>query len=139
MRPLSADVCIHSIAFPILDHVSAPLLSPCCRNLSWRITDDPEVGVVYDGKVVKTTDFGALVNFMPGNDGLVHISKLADARVAKTTDVVKDGDQVKALLVGFGDRGKMKLSMKRVNKKTGEIVPTNEKLSLNEDSEREAG
>ncbi|MDB5492219.1 MAG: binding domain protein [Micavibrio sp.] len=103
------------------------------------ITDDPEVGVVYDGKVVKTTDFGAFVNFMPGKDGLVHISELADARVAKTTDVVKEGDQVKALLVGFDDRGKIKLSMKRVNQETGEIIAAKEKPARNEDGERDAG
>lgn len=103
------------------------------------ITDDPEVGVVYDGKVVKTTDFGAFVNFMPGKDGLVHISELSDARVAKTTDVVKEGDQVKALLVGFDDRGKIKLSMKRVNQETGEILPAKEKPARREDGERDAG
>ncbi|MFN3827391.1 MAG: polyribonucleotide nucleotidyltransferase [Micavibrio sp.] len=91
------------------------------------ITDEPEVGLVYDGKVVKTTDFGAFVNFMPGKDGLVHISELADQRVAKTTDVVKEGDEVKVLLVGFDDRGKIKLSMKRVNQETGEILPPKEK------------
>lgn len=103
------------------------------------ITDDPEVGVVYEGKVVKTTDFGAFVNFMPGKDGLVHISELADARVAKTTDVVKEGDQVKALLVGFDDRGKIKLSMKRVNQETGEILPPKEKPRREEEGERDAG
>lgn len=91
------------------------------------ITDEPEVNTVYDGKVVKTTDFGAFVNFMPGKDGLVHISELADQRVAKTTDVVKEGDEVKVLLVGFDDRGKIKLSMKRVNQETGEILPAKEK------------
>ncbi len=96
------------------------------------ITDEPEVGLVYDGKVVKTTDFGAFVNFMPGKDGLVHISELADQRVAKTTDVVKEGDMVKALLVGFDDRGKIKLSMKRVNQETGEILPAKEKPAREE-------
>ncbi len=99
------------------------------------ITDDPEVGVVYDGKVVKTADFGAFVNFMPGKDGLVHISELADQRVAKTTDVVKEGDLVKALLLGFDDRGKIKLSMKRVNQQTGEIIPPKEKAPRNEEGE----
>lgn len=105
------------------------------------ITDDPEVGVVYDGKVVKTADFGAFVNFMPGKDGLVHISELADHRVAKTTDVVKEGDMVKALLLGFDDRGKIKLSMKRVNQETGEILPQPEKAPRGEkeDDGRMAG
>lgn len=102
------------------------------------ITDEPEVGLVYDGKVVKTTDFGAFVNFMPGKDGLVHISELSDQRVAKTTDVVKEGDMVKALLVGFDDRGKIKLSMKRVNQETGEILPAKEKPSREPREDRES-
>ena len=103
------------------------------------ITDDPEVGVVYDGKVVKTADFGAFVNFMPGKDGLVHISELADRRVEKTTDVVKEGDLVKALLLGFDDRGKIKLSMKRVNQETGEILPVKEKPRREDGEDRMAG
>ncbi|MGZ9096729.1 MAG: polyribonucleotide nucleotidyltransferase [Micavibrio sp.] len=101
------------------------------------ITDDPEVGVVYDGKVVKTADFGAFVNFMPGKDGLVHISELADHRVNKTTDVVKEGDLVKALLLGFDDRGKIKLSMKRVNQETGEIIAPKEKAPRGEEGDDE--
>lgn len=101
------------------------------------ITDEPEVGLVYVGTVVKTTDFGAFVNFMPGKDGLVHISELADQRVAKTTDVVKEGDTVKALLVGFDDRGKIKLSMKRVNQETGEILPAKEKPGREPREDRE--
>lgn len=102
------------------------------------ITDEPEVGLVYDGKVVKTTDFGAFVNFMPGKDGLVHISELSDQRVAKTTDVVKEGDMVKVLLVGFDDRGKIKLSMKRVNQETGEILPAKEKPAREPREDRES-
>ncbi|MCC6598884.1 MAG: polyribonucleotide nucleotidyltransferase [Alphaproteobacteria bacterium] len=86
------------------------------------ITDDPEVGRVYDGKVVKCVDFGAFVNFMGGKDGLVHISELQAGRTANTTDVVQEGQNVKVLLIGVDDRGKVKLSMKRVNQDTGEIV-----------------
>lgn len=86
------------------------------------ITDEPEVGVVYTGKVVKCVDFGAFVNFMGAKDGLVHISELADHRVAKTTDVINEGDEVKVLLTGIDDRGKVKLSLKRVNQETGEII-----------------
>ena len=86
------------------------------------ITDEPEVGKVYKGKVVKMMDFGAFVNFMGGKDGLVHISELADYRVAKTSDVVTDGQEVKVLVVGFDDRGKIKLSMKRVDQETGELI-----------------
>ncbi len=86
------------------------------------ITDEPEVGKVYNGKVVKIMDFGAFVNFMGGRDGLVHISELADHRVAKTTDVVAEAQEVKVLVTGFDDRGKIKLSMKRVDQATGEII-----------------
>ncbi len=84
------------------------------------LTDEPEVNKVYTGKVVKTADFGAFVNFMGAKDGLVHISELADQRVAKTTDVVKEGDLVKVQVIGFDERGKIKLSMKRVDQQTGE-------------------
>ena len=84
------------------------------------ITDEPEVGVIYEGKVVKCVDFGAFVNFMGAKDGLVHISELADERVAKTTDIVNEGDEVKVLCIGMDDRGKVKLSMKRVDQETGE-------------------
>ncbi len=87
-----------------------------------EITDEPEVGKVYDGKVVKCVDFGAFVNFMGSKDGLVHISELADHRVAKTTDVVNEGDAVKVLLTGVDNRGKVKLSMKKVDQETGEIL-----------------
>ncbi len=102
------------------------------------ITDEPEIGKVYSGKVVKVVDFGAFVNFMGGRDGLVHISELADHRVAKTTDVVNEGDMVKVLMVGSDDRGKIKLSMKRVDQETGEVLPQKPR-EPREGSEREAG
>ena len=102
------------------------------------ITDEPEVGKVYNGKVVKIVDFGAFVNFMGGKDGLVHISELADQRVAKTSDVVSEGQAVKVLMIGSDDRGKVKLSMKRVNQETGEVLPQKEKAPRGE-GEREAG
>ena len=87
------------------------------------ITAEPEVGTIYDGKVVKTVDFGAFVNFMGAKDGLVHISEMKDHRVEKVTDVVKVGDQIKVKLIGIDDRGKVKLSMKVVDQETGlEIV-----------------
>ncbi len=95
------------------------------------ITDEPEVGVVYNGKVVKCVDFGAFVNFMGAKDGLVHISELADHRVAKTTDIINEGDEVKVLLTGIDDRGKVKLSLKRVDQETGEIIDQNEKKEAN--------
>ncbi len=84
------------------------------------ITEEPEVGKIYNGKVVKTVDFGAFVNFMGAKDGLVHISELADHRVANTTDVIKEGDEIKVICIGMDDRGKVKLSMKRVDQETGE-------------------
>ena len=88
-----------------------------------RINDivaEAELGVIYTGKVVKTVDFGAFVNFLGTKDGLVHISELQNARTEKTTDICKEGDEVKVKVVGFDDRGKVKLSMKRVDQDTGE-------------------
>ena len=86
------------------------------------ITAEPEVGKLYSGKVVKTVDFGAFVNFMGSKDGLVHISELADYRVGKTTDIVNVGDDVKVKLIGIDDRGKIKLSMKVVDQETGQDI-----------------
>ena len=79
-----------------------------------NIACDPEVGEIYVGKVVKIMDFGAFVNFMGNRDGLVHISELSPERVAKVTDIVKDGDTVRVKVLGFDDRGKVKLSMKNI-------------------------
>src|SRR5689334_10745544 len=86
------------------------------------IVAEPEVGVIYNGKVVKTADFGAFVNFLGSRDGLVHISELAQGRVGKTTDVVNVGDNVKVKVLGFDDRGKVKLSMRVVDQATGEDI-----------------
>ncbi|MBJ3785725.1 polyribonucleotide nucleotidyltransferase [Devosia sediminis] len=86
------------------------------------ITDEPEVNAIYQGTVVKTADFGAFVNFFGAKDGLVHISQLADQRVAKTTDVVKEGDKVWVKLLGFDERGKVRLSMKVVDQATGKEI-----------------
>ena len=86
------------------------------------IVADPEVGKIYEGKVVKTAEFGAFVNFLGTRDGLVHISELTGSRVARTTDVVKEGDIVKVKIVGFDDRGKVKLSMRVVDQATGEDI-----------------
>jgi polyribonucleotide nucleotidyltransferase len=83
------------------------------------IVAEPELGVIYTGKVVKTVDFGAFVNFLGSRDGLVHISELAPQRVGKVVDVVKVGDQVKVKVLGFDDRGKVKLSMRQVDQQTG--------------------
>ena len=86
------------------------------------LTAEPEVGGIYEGKVVKIVDFGAFVNYMGNKDGLVHISELADYRVGKVTDIIKEGDSVKAKLIGIDDRGKVKLSMRMVNQETGEDI-----------------
>ncbi len=90
------------------------------------IAAEPELGEIYDGTVVKTMDFGAFVNFFGPKDGLVHISQLAAERVNNTTDVVKEGDKVKVKVLGFDDRGKVRLSMKVVNQETGEEIKTEE-------------
>src|SRR3990172_4394853 len=83
------------------------------------ITAEPEVGQIYQGKVVKVMEFGAFVNFFGPKDGLVHISQLAGGRPQAVTDVVKEGDMVWVKLLGFDDRGKVRLSMKVVDQKTG--------------------
>jgi polyribonucleotide nucleotidyltransferase len=86
------------------------------------IVAEPEIGVVYSGKVVKVVDFGAFVNFLGSRDGLVHISELAPQRVKTVGDVVKIGDLVKVKDIGMDDRGKVKLSMKAVDQATGEDI-----------------
>ncbi|MEM8744531.1 MAG: S1 RNA-binding domain-containing protein, partial [Pseudomonadota bacterium] len=86
------------------------------------ITSEPEPGEIYEGTVVKTVDFGAFVNFFGPKDGLVHISQLAPHRVKQTTDVVKEGDKVWVKLLGFDDRGKVRLSMKVVDQETGKEI-----------------
>ena len=91
------------------------------HNWVYSLTAEPEVGKIYDGKVVKTLDFGAFVNFLGPKDGLVHISQLTSGKRPETvTEVVKEGDKVKVKVIGFDDRGKVKLSMKVVDQETGE-------------------
>ena len=94
------------------------------------IVAEPEAGEIYEGKVVKIMDFGAFVNFFGKRDGLVHISQLANERVKSVTDIVSEGDIVKVKLLGFDNRGKVKLSMKEVDQKTGkEIISDSEEIS----------
>src|SRR6187402_2252414 len=102
--------------------------------LKWikSIASDPEVGVIYEGTVVKTMDFGAFVNFFGAKDGLVHISQLAPRRVNKVTDVVKEGDKVKVKLLGFDERGKVRLSMKVVDQATGEDLEAKQRAEPRE-------
>ena len=84
------------------------------------IVAEPEIGQIYVGKVVKVVDFGAFVNFLGSKDGLVHISEISQQRIAKVADVVNVGDEVRVKVMGVDDRGKVKLSMKAVDQKTGE-------------------
>ena len=102
--------------------------------INWikSIASDPEIGLVYEGTVVKVVDFGAFVNFFGSKDGLVHISQLGKGRVAKTSDVVKEGDKVKVKLLGFDDRGKVRLSMRSVDQKTGEDLEGKEQAAVAE-------
>ncbi len=86
------------------------------------IVAEPEVGKIYTGKVVKLMDFGAFVNFFGKRDGLVHVSQLANERVNHPRDVLKEGQEVKVKLMGFDDRGKVRLSMKVVDQETGEEI-----------------
>ncbi len=103
------------------------------------IASDPEVGQIYDGTVVKVMDFGAFVNFFGAKDGLVHISQLAQGRVQKTSDVVKEGDKVKVKLLGLDDRGKVRLSMKVVDQETGEDLEAKQKAEREKEPEAAAG
>jgi polyribonucleotide nucleotidyltransferase len=98
------------------------------------IVAEPEAGVIYDGTIVKTMEFGAFVNFFGPKDGLVHISELAAQRVQKVTDVVKEGDKVKVKFLGQDERGKIRLSMKVVDQQTGEDLT--ETLKAQRDAER---
>ena len=104
--------------------IAATDASQAQRAIDWirGIVAEPEIGVIYNGKVVKTADFGAFVNFLGSRDGLVHISELQQGRVGKTTDVVNVGDAVKVKVIGFDERGKVKLSMRVVDQATGEDI-----------------
>ena len=92
------------------------------KKMVHDIVDEPENGKIYSGKVVKVVDFGAFVNFMGKKDGLVHISALSEERVDKVSDVINEGDNVKVKVIGFDKRGKVRLSMKEVDQKTGKAL-----------------
>ena len=98
------------------------------------IVAEPEAGTIYEGTVVKVMEFGAFVNFFGSRDGLVHISELAPHRVAKVSDVVKEGNKVKVKFLGMDDRGKIRLSMKVVDQETGEDIT--EKLKAEREAEK---
>jgi polyribonucleotide nucleotidyltransferase len=104
--------------------IAAVDIAQAQQAIDWirGIVAEPEIGVIYHGKVVKTADFGAFVNFLGSKDGLVHISELQQGRVGRTTDVVNVGDAVRVKVIGFDERGKVKLSMRVVDQATGEDV-----------------
>lgn len=91
------------------------------------IVAEPEEGAIYNGKVVKIVDFGAFVNFFGKRDGLVHVSQIENRRLNHPSDVLKEGQEVKVKLLGFDDRGKVRLSMKIVDQETGEEIAPEQK------------
>ncbi|WP_417623907.1 polyribonucleotide nucleotidyltransferase [Paremcibacter congregatus] len=108
--------------------VSSSDLSAIEAALKWieGIVAEPEVGKIYEGKVVKTVDFGAFVNFLGSRDGLVHISELEDHRVKQVSDVISEGDIIKVKVLGIDDRGKVRLSRRVVDQETGEDLQNKE-------------
>ncbi len=102
--------------------IAATDASAAQQAIDWvrGLTSEPEIGRIYNGKVVRVVDFGAFINFLGPQDGLCHISELKNERVAKVTDVVNEGDQVKVKVLSIDDRGKVKLSMRAVDQETGE-------------------
>ncbi|MGR3802658.1 polyribonucleotide nucleotidyltransferase [Marinibacterium profundimaris] len=96
-------------------------------DMIYSIVAEPEEGKVYTGKVVKIVDFGAFVNFFGKRDGLVHVSQIENRRLNHPSDVLKEGQEVKVKLLGFDDRGKVRLSMKVVDQETGEEIAPEKK------------
>ncbi|EEW58268.1 polyribonucleotide nucleotidyltransferase [Tritonibacter mobilis] len=96
-------------------------------DMIYAIVAEPEEGAVYTGKVVKIVDFGAFVNFFGKRDGLVHVSQIENRRLNHPSDVLKEGQEVKVKLLGFDDRGKVRLSMKVVDQETGEEIVAEKK------------
>jgi polyribonucleotide nucleotidyltransferase len=101
-------------------------------DMIYSIVAEPEVGQVYDGTVVKVVDFGAFVNFFGKRDGLVHVSQIENRRLNHPSDVLKEGQTVKVKLMGFDDRGKVRLSMKVVDQETGEDLEGKAKEATDE-------
>ena len=110
------DDGVIKIASPDLESIKK------AHEMIYSIVAEPEVGHIYDGKVVKIVDFGAFVNFFGKRDGLVHVSQIENRRVNHPSDVLKEGQAVKVKLLGFDDRGKVRLAMKMVDQKTGDEV-----------------
>ncbi|MEM8827156.1 MAG: S1 RNA-binding domain-containing protein, partial [Pseudomonadota bacterium] len=102
--------------------VSSSVGSEIEAAVNWikGLVEEPEVGTIYNGKVVNIVDFGAFVNFMGGKDGLVHISEIKNERVGKVTDELEEGQEVKVKVLEIDGRGKVRLSMRVVDQETGE-------------------
>jgi polyribonucleotide nucleotidyltransferase len=98
-------------------------------DMIYSIVAEPEEGKVYTGKVVKLVDFGAFVNFFGKRDGLVHVSQIANKRLNHPNELLKEGQEVKVKLLGFDDRGKVRLGMKMVDQETGEEIAPEKKDS----------
>ena len=90
------------------------------RDMIHAIVAEPEEGGIYRGKVVKIVDFGAFVNFFGKRDGLVHVSQIENRRLNHPSDVLKEGQEVWVKLLGFDNRGKVRLAMKMVDQTTGQ-------------------
>ena len=101
------------------------------------LTADPEVGAIYKGKVVKVVDFGAFVNFFGKKDGLVHVSQIKPERVNHPSDFLEEGQEVYVKLMGFDDRGKVRLAMKFVDQETGEEIPREPREEKDDDKDRD--
>lgn len=101
------------------------------------IVEEPEVGKIYNGKVVNIVDFGAFVNFMGGRDGLVHVSEIKNERVNKVSDVLSEGQEVKVKVLEIDNRGKVRLSMRVVDQETGAELDDNR--PPRENAERRGG
>lgn len=97
------------------------------HDMIYSIVAEPEVGKIYTGKVVKLVDFGAFVNFFGKRDGLVHVSQIANKRLNHPNEALKEGQEVKVKLLGFDDRGKVRLGMKMVDQETGEEIAPEKK------------
>ncbi|MCB9839966.1 polyribonucleotide nucleotidyltransferase [Candidatus Nomurabacteria bacterium] len=95
--------------------IASPDTASIDKTIDWikSLTEEPEVGKVYSGKVVKIMDFGAFVNVLPGTDGMVHVSEIADERIEHPADVLKEGQEVKVKLIAIDDRGRLSLSIKK--------------------------
>ena len=109
--------------------VAAPDGENIRKAVAWieSIVAEPEIGKIYQGKVVKVVEFGAFVNFLGNRDGLCHISELEPRRVNKVTDVINEGDEIYVKLLSIDDRGKVRLSRKMVNQETGEEITDEDK------------